>query len=116
MVKYLGHKVNEVGIHPTTDKIKTIREAPQSRDVTEIKSLGFSVTISFSPTCQQSPLYMLLIHQNRWMWSNEQQKVFEQAKLAQQLDTLLVHYDSEKELTLSSNIGGSGGMLPRELF
>ena len=32
-----GHKVNELGIHLTADKIKAIQEAPQPH-VTELKS------------------------------------------------------------------------------
>ena len=37
-VEYLGHKVNEAGIHPTADKIKAIQEASQPHNVTELKS------------------------------------------------------------------------------
>ena len=47
-----------------------------------------------------SPLYALLQKNRKWKWSKEQQKAFDQAKLALQSDTLLVHYGSEKELTL----------------
>ena len=100
-VEYLGHNVNELGIHPTADKIKAIHEAPQPH-VTELKSfLGLlSYYSKFLPNMSTtlSPLYAL---HKRWKWRKEQQKAFEQAKLALQSDTLLVHYDSEKELTLS---------------
>ena len=47
-----------------------------------------------------SPLYALLKNR-RWKWGKEQQKAFEEAKLALQSDTLFVYYGSEKELTLS---------------
>ena len=36
--EYLGHKVNELGIHPTADTIKGIQEAQQPHNVTELKS------------------------------------------------------------------------------
>ena len=55
-----------------------------------------------------SPLYALFQKNRRWKWSKEQQKAFEQAKLALQLDTLLVLYDSEKELTLSCDASPYG--------
>ena len=101
-VEYLGHKVNELGIHPTT---KAIQEALQPHNVTELKSfLGLlSYYSKFLPNMSTtlSPLYALLQKNKRWKWRKEQQKAFEQAKLALQSDTLLVHYDSEKELTLS---------------
>ena len=37
-MEYLGHKVNSDGIHPTADKIKAIKDAPQPRNATELKS------------------------------------------------------------------------------
>ena len=111
-VEYLGHKVNEAGIHPTADKIKAIQEAPQPHNVTELKSfLGLlSYYSKFLPNMSTtlSPLYALLQKNRRWKWSKEQQKAFEQAKLALQSDTLLVHYDSEKELTLSCDASPYG--------
>ena len=55
-----------------------------------------------------SPLYALLQKNRRWKWCKEQQKAFEQAKLALQSDILLVHYDSEKELTLSCDTSPYG--------
>ena len=111
-VEYLGHKVNEAGIHPTADKIKAIQEAPQPHNVTELKSfLGLlSYYSKFLPNMSTtlSPLYALLQKNRRWKWSKEQQKAFEQAKLVLQSDTLLVHYDSEKELTLSCDASPYG--------
>ena len=100
-VECLGHKVNELGINSTADKIKAIQEALQPH-VTELKSfLGLlSYYSKFLPNMSTtlSPLYALLQKNKRWKWRKEQQKAFEQAKLALQSDTLLVHYDSEKEL------------------
>ena len=70
--------------------------------MTELKSfLGLlSYYSKFLPNMSTtlSPLYALLQTNRRWKWRKEQQKAFEQAKLALQSDTLLVHYDSEKEL------------------
>ena len=63
-VEYLGHKVNELGIHPTADEIKAIQEAPQPHNVTELKSfLGLlSYYSKFLPNMSttMSPLYALL--------------------------------------------------------
>ena len=49
-----------------------------------------------------------MLFSRRLKWRKEQQKAFEQAKLALQSDTLLVHYDSEKELTLSCDASPYG--------
>ena len=92
-VEYLGHKVNELGIHPTADKIKAIQEAPQPHNVTELKSfLGLlSYYSKFLPNMSTtlSPLNALLQKNKRWKWRKKQQKAFKQAKLALQSDILL---------------------------
>ena len=33
-VEYLGHVVDAMGIHPTKDKVRAIKEAPQPKDIT----------------------------------------------------------------------------------
>ena len=37
-VTYLGHRVDHEGLKPTEDKVKAIREAPEPRNVTELKA------------------------------------------------------------------------------
>ena len=37
-VTYLGHRVDHEGLRPTEDKVKAIREAPEPRNVTELKA------------------------------------------------------------------------------
>ena len=37
-VTYLGHRVDQEGLKPTEDKVKAIREAPEPRNVTELKA------------------------------------------------------------------------------
>ena len=37
-VTYLGHRVDHKGLKPTEDKVKAIREAPEPRNVTELKA------------------------------------------------------------------------------
>ena len=75
-VEYLGHKVNELGIHPTADKIKAIQEAPQPHNVTELKSfLGLlSYYSKFLPNMSTtlSPLYAPFQKNKRWKWRKEQ--------------------------------------------
>ena len=77
-VEYLGHKVNELGIYLTADKIKAIQEAQQPHNVTQLKLfLGvLSYYSKFLPNMSTtlSPLYALLQKNRRWKWHNEQQK------------------------------------------
>ena len=37
-VTYLGHRVDHEGLKHTEDKVKAIREAPEPRNVTELKA------------------------------------------------------------------------------
>ena len=97
---------------PHSVRVGSGHETTQPHNVTELKSfLGLlSYYSKFLPNMSTtlSPLYTLLQKNRRWKWCKEQQKAFEQAKLALQSDTLLVHYDSEKELTLSCDASPYG--------
>ena len=37
-VEYLGHVIDENGLHPTKEKVKAIQETPQPRNVAELRS------------------------------------------------------------------------------
>ena len=51
-VTYLGYQIDATGIHPTSEKIRAIKDAPTPRNVTELKSfIGlFSPSNSFIST------------------------------------------------------------------
>ena len=111
-VEYLGHKVNSEGIHPTADKVKAIQDVPQPHNVTELKSflglLSYYSKFLLNMSTTLSPLYVLLQKNRRWTWGKEQEEAFEQAKSFLQSDTLLVHYDPRKEITLACDASPYG--------
>ena len=37
-VKYLGHQIDAAGLHPLPDKVKAIVEAPQPKNLQELRS------------------------------------------------------------------------------
>ena len=37
-VEYLGHMIDENGLHPTEEKVKAIKEAPSPKNVTELRA------------------------------------------------------------------------------
>ena len=37
-VQYLGHIVDKGGLHPTHGKVEAIRNAPESKNITELRS------------------------------------------------------------------------------
>ena len=63
-IEYLGHTIDAQGVHPTGEKIKAIKNAPQPKNVTELRSfLGILNYYSrFLPTLsvKMTPLYSLL--------------------------------------------------------
>ena len=71
-IEYLGHVIDESGLHPTQEKIKAIQEAPEPRNLAELRSfLGMINYYSrFQPNLshQLAPLYKLLKRKVRWHW------------------------------------------------
>ncbi len=111
-VEYLGHRITSEGLHPAPDKIKAISEAPKPQNVSQLKSfLGLvSYYSKFLPSMATTlaPLYSLLQKNKRWQWGQEQQCAFETAKSRLQSDSLLVHFDTNKEVTLACDASPYG--------
>ena len=116
-VEYLGHVIDQHGLHPTKEKVKAIREASEPQNVSELRSfLGISnYYAKFLPnlSTKLAPLYALLQKESKWTWDHKQVKAFQAAKNALQGDALLVHYDNSKQLVLACDASqyGLGGVL-----
>ena len=69
-VVFLGHRIDEQGIHPVREKVRAIQEAPRHRNVSELKSyLGLLTYYSkFLPNMADvlAPLYTLLRKDVEW--------------------------------------------------
>ena len=104
VVKYLGHVIDAKGLHPAADKLKAVREAPTPQNVTELKAyLGLlSYYSKFLPNMAitLAPFYQLLRNNVKWQWTPSEAKAFQASKELLTSDSLLVHYDPTKELTL----------------
>ncbi|PIK54921.1 hypothetical protein BSL78_08204 [Apostichopus japonicus] len=72
-VQYLGHVIDEKGLHPMPEKVKAIKEAPAPRNVTELKSYLGLLTYygKFLPALSTTlaPLYDLLRKDTQWRWT-----------------------------------------------
>ena len=120
-IKYLGYKLNADGLHPTEEKIRAIKKAKTPTNVTELKSyLGLlNYYGKFLPnlSTKLQPLYKLLKKDCRWHWSEEQEKAFSSTKQFLESDSLLVHYDPNKELVMACDASpyGIGAVISHKL-
>ncbi|KAK9513169.1 hypothetical protein VZT92_026728 [Zoarces viviparus] len=111
-VEYLGHVLDEQGIHPSKDKVRAIQEAPAPTNVKELQAfLGlFNYYGRFVP--QQStvlaPLYRLLRGQVIWKWTEVEQVAFVKCKELLTSDWVLAHYDPSLPLTLACDASAYG--------
>ena len=120
-IEYLGHVIDEEGLHPTEEKVQAIREAPRPKNVAELRSfLGIINYYSrFMPNLSSTlaPLYRLLHKDAKFSWKREQDEAFRAAKQALQNDSLLIHYDSTKPLVVACDASqyGLGAVLSHTL-
>ena len=111
-VNYLGHRIDQEGLHPTEEKLEAIRDAPKPRNVTELRSyLGLLTYYSkFLPNLASTinPLYRLLLKSSPWHWGNREQKAFEASKQLLLSSQLLAHYDPQHALVLACDASPYG--------
>ena len=111
-VEYLGYMIDEEGIHPVEKAIEAIEKLPRPTSVTELKSfLGLiNYYRPFLPNLAHvlAPLHKLLQKDSEWLWTDIQDKAFLAAKSKLQSSTLLVHFDSDKELILTCDASPYG--------
>ena len=111
-VEYLGHIIDENGIHPTDEKVRAIKEAPRPTNVTELRAflgiINYYGKFLANLSSKLAPLHELLQKRSQWHWTDRQDKAFQAAKDALQSDSLLVHYDGSKPLVLACDASPRG--------
>lgn len=82
-VEYLGHKIDQEGLHPTEEKLRAVKEAPEPQNKPELKSyLGLiNYHGKFLPNLSTtSSLYRLLQSLCRWKWASTGKQTFLKSK------------------------------------
>lgn len=111
-LEYLGHIISEKGIKPTQEKVRAIKEAPQSRDTSELCSflglINYYSKFLLNLSAQLIPLYTLINKQQTWQWGPEQTLAFQTAQEALQAESFLVHFNLAKPIVLACDASQYG--------
>ena len=111
-VTYLGHQIDAQGLHPVSDKVKAIQEAPEPRNVSALKSyLGLlSYYSRFLPNMSSTlaPLYKLLKKKEPWCWSSTEREAFRDSKRLLLSSRVLVHFNPELSIVLACDASSHG--------
>ena len=111
-VEYLGYLVDKEGLHATAAKVEAVTQAPEPRNVQELRSfLGlvnyYAKFIHHLSTITQ-PLNHLLCQKVPWKWTKECQRAFLELKEQLASSEVLVHYDPQLPLKLDCDASAYG--------
>ncbi|XP_064396342.1 uncharacterized protein K02A2.6-like [Halichondria panicea] len=111
-VVFLGHVVDEKGLHPMPSKMKAIQEAPKPKNVTELKSylglLTYYGKFMGNLSTTLAPLYTLLKKSTTWNWSTDQEEAFQKSKQLLTSSNLLVRFDPTLPIVLACDASQYG--------
>lgn len=112
IVTYLGHRILAQGLSPLEEKVRAIKEAPNPKNVAELRSFLGLVNYygKFLPDLSTvlAPLYQLLHKDSSWKWQQVQEEAFQHVKRLLHSERLLVHFDPNKEVILSGDASPYG--------
>ena len=113
-VEYLGHRIDEYGIHPPVEKVRAIKEAPKPICVKELRSYPGLVNYygKFSPNLSTvlRPLHKLLLKGVPFKWSRECDDAMKLVS-GSLIDIRLGHYNSGKIIRLATDASPVGVVL-----
>jgi len=111
-VSYLGHVINAEGLRTADTKVKAIIDAPEPRDLSELRSILGMVNYygKFLPNLATtlSPLYELLKQTTTWKWGPRQKKAFRHVKRLLRSSRVLTHFDDQLPLILECDASPYG--------
>ena len=111
-VTYLGHQISGQGIEPTDDKVRAITEAPEPRNLSELRCwlglINFYGKFLHGLASVLAPLYALLRKDVVWRWTNEELRAFQNAKKLLQSPPVLAHFDPDLPIVLACDASPVG--------
>ena len=94
-VTYMGHIIDNKGLHHVNKKVDAIHKAPKAENVSELQYfiglLCYYNKFLSNLSTGMASLYELLRKDTPWKWGKDQSKAFKQCKTLLHCDSLLVH-------------------------
>ena len=116
-VKFLGTVIDEQGIHADPTKTKAISEFPPPQNVKDLQRFMGMVNHlgKFIPRLAEmsEPLRQLLCKDTTWLWTDPQQRAFEQIKTTLTSAEVLACYDPSRPTIIAADasLNGIGAVL-----
>ena len=111
-VQYLGHRIDQDGLHPVQDKVDAIQCARKPENVSELKAyvglLNYYGKFLSNISTVLAPLHKLLCKRVKWFWGPTQRHSIEQSKRMLLSVNCLVHYDPSKKILLQCDASEYG--------
>lgn len=120
-VVYLGHKINQDGLHPMNDRVQAITDMPPPTNLSKLRAFLGMINFygKFLPNLSTvlAPLYRLLRKEKSWKMEEVERKSFEAAKNLLKSPNLLIHYDGSRDLVLTCDASeyGLGAVLSHRM-
>ncbi|XP_016520874.1 uncharacterized protein K02A2.6-like [Poecilia formosa] len=111
-IEYLGHVLDEHGVHPSEEKVRAIQDAPAPTNVKELQAFLGLINYygRFVPmqSTALAPLYKLLKDSVTWRWTEPEQAAFNRCKGLLTSDRVLEPYDPNLPLPLACDASAYG--------
>ena len=119
-VRFLGHIIDNSGIHPDPQKLEAIQRMPTPKSVSDVRRfLGMANQLGkFLPSLAEisKSLRDLLSKNNMWNWGDLQMEAFQVVKEALSSSSILAFYRSNRETVVSADASsfGVGGVISQK--
>ena len=111
-VTYLGLKISSKGVETTGEKTAAIREAPEPRNVGELRKwlglVNYYAKFLKNLSNTLAPLYRLLRKGVSWRWAAAEKAAFQAAKDMLSEPPVLAHFDPALPVVLACDAGPYG--------
>ena len=119
-IEFFGHIFSKDGIAPAPSKVQALRDAPEQRNPTELRSFlrmaQYSARFIKDFATVTEPLRKLTRSQTPWTWDRPQVQAFEQAKNALSEATTMPYFAPDKptKILVDASPVGLAGILVQD--